>query len=61
MDKLHDPFDPDDLTPEEREVFDKSRIGAVYRLDREVVNLKRAIFDALPPIVRRLIVWLRAI
>ena len=52
-------INPDDLTPEDRAVFDRSYAGAVYRLDREVVNLKQAIYDALPPIIRRLIVWLK--
>lgn len=53
-------INPDDLTPEERTVFDRSYVGAVYRLDREVVDLKQAIFDALPLIIRRLIAWLSA-
>ena len=48
----------DDLTPEEQEVFDASYIGAVYRLDQEVRGLKRALFDAMPPIFRRFMDWL---
>lgn len=45
----------DDLSPEEQKIFDASYIGAVTRLDREVRALKRAVYRALPPIMRRLI------
>lgn len=48
----------DDLPPEDRAAYDASYVGAVDRLDREVANLKQAVFEVLPPIVRRLIVWL---
>jgi len=51
----------DDLTPEERELYDRSYIGTVDRLDREWRELKRAIYNALPYALRRLIDWARGI
>lgn len=47
----------DDLTPDERDVYDRSFVGSVERLDRELVNLKQAIRDALPPFMRRFFDW----
>lgn len=49
----------DDLSPEERVIYDASYVGAVDRLDRAWVNVKQAIFDALPPIIQRAIIALR--
>jgi hypothetical protein len=51
---------PDWLPPEERESYDAmyaaSSAGAFERLDREWVNLKQAIYDALPLFIRRFFV-----
>lgn len=48
-------FDRESLTDEERAVYDASFVGAVDRLHREVNVLKRAIMEALPLWLRRLI------
>lgn len=48
----------DDLSPEDRDVYDKSYLGAVDRLDREVQALKRAIYEASPRPFRWLFRWL---
>lgn len=38
----------DDLTPEQQEIWDKSYLGQVAKLEAAVLELKRAIYDALP-------------
>ena len=51
-------IDRDKLTPEERAVYDASFVGAFDRLDREWINLKCAIYDALPKRIQWLFIWL---
>ena len=48
----------DDLLPEDRAIYDASFIGAIDRLDHEWVNLKRAVYDALPRSIQWLFIWL---
>lgn len=48
----------DDLSPEERAMYDASLVGSVDRLDREVKELKRSIYNALPKFLRRLFQWI---
>ncbi len=43
------------MTPEERELFDASYVGAVDRLDREAQALKLVLFGALPYWLQRII------
>lgn len=38
----------DDLTPEQREAYDRTLLGATEKLAREVAALKLAIRNALP-------------
>lgn len=51
----------DDLTHEQREAYDRSYVGSVDRLNREVQAVKRAIFDAMPRVIQRFILWLRSL
>jgi len=48
----------DELSPEERAVYDASYAGAVARLDRELQALKAAVINALPYTLRRIVQWL---
>ena len=48
----------DDLSPEDRAIYDASFVGAVDRLDREVQALKLAVINALPYTLRRIVQWL---
>lgn len=48
----------DDLSPEDRAIYDATFVGAVDRLDREVQALKLAVINALPYTLRRIVQWL---
>jgi len=48
----------DELSPEDRTIYDTSFVGAVDRLDREVQALKAAVLDALAYTLRRIVQWL---
>jgi len=48
----------DELSPEDRTIYDTSFVGAVDRLDREVRALKASVLDALPYTLRRIVQWL---
>ncbi len=48
----------DDLSPEDRAIYDASFVGAVDRLDREVQALKLAVINALAYTLRRIVQWL---
>lgn len=41
-------MNPDDLSPEDRALWDKSYIGQVTALQHTWREVKRAIYDALP-------------
>ena len=48
----------DDLSPEDRAIYDATFVGAVDRLDRELQALKAAVINALPYTLRRIVQWL---
>ena len=48
----------DDLSPEDRAIYDATFVGAADRLDREVQALKLAVINALPYTLRRIVQWL---
>ena len=48
----------DELSPEDRAIYDGSFVGAVDRLDRGLQALETDVINALPYTVRRIVQWL---